>query len=57
MHLHCIYCRYMQYPLYLVSRSTLIVTSSTSGTHTALLVILQHYLLKLYKCELGIAIQ
>jgi len=35
----------------------LIGTSSTSGTHTALLVILQHYLLKFCNCELLLAIQ
>jgi hypothetical protein len=56
MHLH-LYCRYIQYVLYLVSRKILIGTSSTSGTHIALLAILKHYLLRFCKCELRLAIQ
>jgi len=47
----------MKYVLYLVSRKILIGTSSTSGTHTTLLAILQHYLLKFCKCELRLAIR
>jgi len=52
-----LYCRYVKYVLYLVSSKILIGTSSTSGTHTTLLAILQHYLLKFGKCELRLTIQ